>query len=216
MVVKVAGVGRSFAGVAAYCLHDRREPGEPQPETSERVEWTDTRNLPTSRGDRAAAVMAAPELKRMAGGSAVGRKLEKHQALIVAHSDTAHRHVHVIVNRVDLETGKAAAVGRSRLRLSEWAKGYEEAQGQIRCERRGLNNQRRGKRSRTGSTQGVIWRRAEEHMQWERDAVPAREGADEPVEAGHQAHRRLLLARGIQAATHDRSGRRHVQPEAPG
>ena len=25
MVVKVAGVGRSFAGVAAYCLHDRRE-----------------------------------------------------------------------------------------------------------------------------------------------------------------------------------------------
>ena len=77
MVVKVAGVGRSFAGVAAYCLHDRREPGEPQPETSERVEWTDTRNLPTSRGDRAAAVMAAPELKRMAGGSAVGRKLEK-------------------------------------------------------------------------------------------------------------------------------------------
>ena len=47
----------------------------------------------------------------------------------------------------------------------------------------------------------MIWRRAEEHMQWERDAVPAREGADEPVEAGHQAHRRLLLARGIQAAT---------------
>ena len=103
----------------------------------------------------------------------MGRKLEKHQALIVAHSDTAHRHVHVIVNRVDLETGKAAVVGRSRLRLSEWAKGYEEAQGQIRCERRGLNNQRRGKRSRTGS-----------------NAVPAREGADEPVEAARNPPRR--------------------------
>ena len=24
----------------AYCLHDTREPGEPQPETSKRVEWT--------------------------------------------------------------------------------------------------------------------------------------------------------------------------------
>ena len=43
MVVKVAGVGRSFTGVASYCLHDRREPGEPQPETDEQVEWTDTR-----------------------------------------------------------------------------------------------------------------------------------------------------------------------------
>ena len=40
MVVKVAGLGRSFVGVTAYCLHDRREPGEPQPETDERVEWT--------------------------------------------------------------------------------------------------------------------------------------------------------------------------------
>ena len=59
MVVKVAAQGRSFAGVAASCLHDTREPGEPQPETSKRVEWTDTRNLPTDRPDRAAAMMAA-------------------------------------------------------------------------------------------------------------------------------------------------------------
>ena len=43
MVVKVAGVGRSFTGVAAYCLHDRREPREARPETDEQVEWTDTR-----------------------------------------------------------------------------------------------------------------------------------------------------------------------------
>ena len=240
MVVKVAGVGRSFTGVASYCLHDPREPGNPQPETSERVEWTDTQNLPTSRGDRAAAVMAAtaeaaPELKRMAGGSAVGRKLEKpvchyslnwapdeepdrqemsravdeslkalglekHQALIVAHNDKAHRHVHVIVNRVDLETGKAAAVGRSKLRLSKWAEGYEQEQGRIRCERRELNNYLRQQGARmpdrvslpTGryrrermnphqapreaipdrrysqEQEVVIWRRAEEHMQWER------------------------------------------------
>ena len=63
MVVKVAAPGRSFAGVAAYCLHDTREPGEPQPETSKRVEWTDTRNLPTDRPrpggrDEAAAAQA--------------------------------------------------------------------------------------------------------------------------------------------------------------
>ena len=99
MVVKVAGLGRSFVGVTAYCLHDRREPGEPQPETDERVEWTDTRNLSTSRGERAAAVMAAtalaaPELKRLAGGSPGGRKLEKpvcHYSLNWAKDETPDR-----------------------------------------------------------------------------------------------------------------------------
>ena len=171
MVVKIAGLGRSFAGVAAYCLHDRREPGEPQPESAERVEWTETRNLPTSRGDRAAAIMAAtaeaaPELKRLAGASAVGRRLEKpvchyslswakdqyevtdrqemqravaeslttlgletHQALIVAHGD-GHPHVHVIVNRVDPESGKAATLSRSKLRLANNARARSRGAGE--------------------------------------------------------------------------------------
>ena len=71
MVVKMAGLGRSFGGVADYCLHDRWVPGEPQPESAERVEWTETRKLATRQGERAARIMAAtaeagPELKRLA------------------------------------------------------------------------------------------------------------------------------------------------------
>ena len=55
MVVKMAGLGRSFGGVADYCLHDPRMPGEAHhPESAERVEWTETRNLATSEGERAA------------------------------------------------------------------------------------------------------------------------------------------------------------------
>ncbi|MCY3678445.1 MAG: relaxase/mobilization nuclease domain-containing protein, partial [Gemmatimonadetes bacterium] len=63
--------------------------------------------------------------------------------LIVAHEDTRHPHVHVIANRVDPETGKAAPLGNSKLRLSRWAEGYEREQGRIRCERRVENNERR-------------------------------------------------------------------------
>ena len=63
----------------------------------------------------------------------------------MAHNDRAHRYVHVIVNRVDLETGKAAGVDRSKLRLSKWAEGYEQKQGRIRCEERVTNNARRGR-----------------------------------------------------------------------
>ncbi len=183
MIPKINGLGRSFAGVAAYCLHDAPKPDDRRPETSERVGWTDTRNLATIRVERAAPLMAAtataaPDLKRLAGGAPGGRKLAKpvlhyslswaqdetpdkhemsravdrslealglegHEALIVAHEDTRHPHVHVIANRVDPETGKAAKLGNSKLRLSRWAEGYEREQGRIRCERRVENNERR-------------------------------------------------------------------------
>ena len=183
MVVKMSSPGRSFGGVADYCLHDPRMPGEAHhPESAERVEWTETRNLATSEGERAGRIMAAtaeasPELKRLAGGAATGRKLEKpvchyslnwakdekpdrqemrraaqeslkalgmerHQALIVSHRD-GQPHVHVIANRVDPESGKAAGLSRSKLRLSKWAEKYERKQGKIRCPARERNNKRR-------------------------------------------------------------------------
>ena len=35
MVVKMSASGRSFGGVADYCLHDRWVPGDPHPESAE-------------------------------------------------------------------------------------------------------------------------------------------------------------------------------------
>ena len=74
------------------------------------MEWADIRNLPTRRGDRAAAVMAAPELKRMAGGSAVGWKLEKpvcHYSLNWAPDETPERQE--MSRAVDVEPEGAGA-----------------------------------------------------------------------------------------------------------
>lgn len=51
---KGKGVGTSFKGTAAYLLHD-----EGQAQTSDRVLWTDTRNLATDNPDQAWRVMAA-------------------------------------------------------------------------------------------------------------------------------------------------------------
>ena len=188
MVVKMSSPGRSFGGVADYCLHDPRMPGEAHhPESAERVEWTETRNLATSEAERAGRIMAAtaeaaPELKRLAGVAATGRKLEKpvchyslswakdetpdqqemrwaaqeslralgmerHQALVVSHRD-GQPHVHVIANREDPESGKAAGLNRSKLKLSKWAEEYERVQGKIRCPQRERNNARRGQGKR--------------------------------------------------------------------
>ena len=151
------------------------------------MEWTETRNLATGEGERAGRIMAAtaeasPELKRLAGVAATGRKLEKpvchyslswakdekpdrqemrwaaqeslkalgmerHQALVVSHRD-GQPHVHVIANRVDPESGQAAGLNRSKLKLSKWAEEYERGQGKIRCPQRERNNARRGQGKR--------------------------------------------------------------------
>ena len=210
------GLGQRVRIVADYCLHDRWVPGEPHPESAERVEWTETRNLATSEGERAGRIMAAtaeasPELKRLAGGAATGRKLEKPvchyslnwakdekpdrqemrcaaaeslkalgmercQALIVSHRD-GQPHVHVIANRVDPESGKAAGLSRSKLKLSKWAEGYEREQGKIRCAARERNNARRGQgkrvQDRVSRPTGRHRRQEMSPQREQREAIPA-------------------------------------------
>ena len=51
--------------------------------------------------------------------------LEDCQAVIVAHTDTDHAHVHVLVNRVSAQDGRAADVNAPKLRLSGWARQWE-------------------------------------------------------------------------------------------
>ena len=78
MVVKMSARrgARSVAWRITACTI-RQVPGEGHPESAERVEWTETRNLATSEGERAGRIMAAtaeasPDLKRLAGGGGDG------------------------------------------------------------------------------------------------------------------------------------------------
>jgi hypothetical protein len=175
--------GRSFKGAAAYYLHDKRQPGETERFTSERVAWTHVLNLPTEDAERAWRMMvhtaqSQGELKAASGGKKTGNKLktpvlayslswnpeerptnedqleaaretlkvlglEGHQAVIVSHNDTPHPHIHVLVNRVHPETGLAAPLSRSKLKLSQWAEAYQKERGQDYCPQRVINNARR-------------------------------------------------------------------------
>ncbi len=60
----------------------------------------------------------------------------EHQALLAAHSDTDHAHVHVMLNAVHPLTGKKLDDGLERRRAQEWALEYERQQGKIHCEER--------------------------------------------------------------------------------
>jgi Relaxase/Mobilisation nuclease domain len=82
MVPAITAGGRSFRGAALYYLHDKRQDGEAERLTSDRVAWVETVNLPTGDPERAWRIMAhtalaQAELKAAAGTKATGRKLSK-------------------------------------------------------------------------------------------------------------------------------------------
>lgn len=203
MNFQIAAQGRSFKGAMAYYTHDKRAPGPevgtaadregggPHPSSSERVAWTETRNIASDRPEVATRIMIATaeradQLKAEAGIAATGRKaqkpvlayslawhpneagkldraemsraandslrvlgLERHQAVIVAHRDTAHPHVHVIVNRVSPEDGRMAKIDPPKVRaLDRWANEYERARGAVVSPERAAKYERVADRQR--------------------------------------------------------------------
>lgn len=139
------------------------ERGEGQ-HTAARVEWCHIENMARVKDERAALGLMIdtarqnrrcekpvyafslgwhpeqnPERAEMIEAGRAALKalgMEDHQAVFVAHNDTAHKHVHVIVNRVHPETLKAANNYRDQEKLSAWALEQERAQNRIYCKAR--------------------------------------------------------------------------------
>jgi hypothetical protein len=63
-------------------------------------------------------------------------KWQEHQALLVAHEDKAHAHVHVMLNVIHPETGLRLNDDFERRRAQAWALEYEQEQGRVYCEQR--------------------------------------------------------------------------------
>jgi hypothetical protein len=124
-VIADAGIGSSFMAHAAYLGYGPRGSY-----ASDRVAWAESRNLPTAHMMAAARIMLAtardsdsvqppvyrfsisfdpsdpvnPEtMRRVADRTLADLGLSGHQVLIVAHRDTAHPHMHLMVNRVHPE-----------------------------------------------------------------------------------------------------------------
>lgn len=128
----LAAVGKpaSFADLAHYLIHGPhgRTPSD------KRVAWLFTRNLPTDDPATAAKLMDAtaqlsPRTKQaayhviiawhpkerptpeeqqdIASMALLLAGLDNHQALIVGHGDTEHDHLHMLVNRIHPDTGRA-------------------------------------------------------------------------------------------------------------
>lgn len=94
---------------------------------------------PSETPSKAEQLEAAQEALKRLG-------LENHQAVFIGHNDTDHPHVHILVNRVCPDTGRAAKVSNDHLTLSDWALAYRKERGQEHfCPNRAENQAKRQK-----------------------------------------------------------------------
>jgi len=61
---------------------------------------------------------------------------QDHQAVYVAHDDTEHKHIHIILSRVHPETGKTLDDFQDKTRSQPWALAYELQQGAVQSPKR--------------------------------------------------------------------------------
>jgi hypothetical protein len=183
-MIATTSSGRRFAVLAAYLMHGR-DGTDPN-----RVAWIAVRNLGTDDPELAAALMQAtadgnvrvdvpvyhltinfdpadpvtPErMQQVADQVLADLGLAEHQALLVAHRDRTHPHVHCMVNRVHPKTERAWERWQDRpqiertlrelertLGLREVAGRLYQLEGQTPPERALLTNGERRQAERTG------------------------------------------------------------------
>lgn len=149
-MIATTSSGRRFAALARYLLHGRSG------KATERVAWTAGRNLGLDDPELAAVLMQATadqnprvevpvyhltinfdpndpvtpaEMQAVADRVLRDLGLAEHQALMVAHQDRAHPHVHVMVNRVHPETGVAWERWQDRPRIERTLRELERELG---------------------------------------------------------------------------------------
>jgi len=130
MLAKITPAANDFKALARYLVSGK--PGTPH--NPNRVAWTITNNLPTDDAELAAKYMAAtarlsartrkaayhlmiawhvnerptPEIMQDVARRTLDLAgLGEHQALIMGHGDKPHPHLHILLNRVHPETGRA-------------------------------------------------------------------------------------------------------------
>lgn len=129
MIGQVVAIGTGFRGAMSYLLSGGRENPDP-----DRVAWTATRNLMIDDPDFAPRLMRATanqsirckkplyhlviswrqeenptreDMEMVADTTLGDLDLAEHQVVYVAHRDTDHQHMHIVINRVHPETGRA-------------------------------------------------------------------------------------------------------------
>lgn len=122
---------------------------------------------------------------------------EAHQVLFVAHSDTKHPHVHLIINRVHPETGMTQDAAWAKHRSQNWALRYERENGHIYCAQREARYGREEERGPRGMTQREwkLWQELSKENAVDPDYRRALEAGEWDALKGAQRDERLAFVK---------------------
>lgn len=151
MLAKIEPARADFMALACYLMTSKETPPNP-----DRVAWLFAHNLHTDDPEHVAQLMAAtaaqsvrcaapcyhlsinwdpverpdPEImQEVALKTLAMAGLGEHQALVVGHGDTTHRHLHMMINRVHPDTGKAWATSHDYRRFDRIMKQLADEYG---------------------------------------------------------------------------------------
>lgn len=142
----------------------------------------------------AASEKPSPEhMQQTALASLRAMGLQEHEALIAAHSDKQHMHVHIVVNTVHPQTGLTAPMKFTKLELSKWAEAYEREHG-IHCDERIKNNEERRRHAdaRSRDAQEILSAASGRGARKARPYVPVKHRA---TGRGHWLDRKEIIER---------------------
>jgi Relaxase/Mobilisation nuclease domain len=149
-VIVSTSSGKKFGGLARYLVVGRSGV------EVDRVDWATSRNLPTDDPELAARLMEATahqslrvqkpvyhvslsfdptdrvqrqQVEQVADRLLRALELQEHQAVLVAHRDREHTHVHIVVNRVHPDTGLAWERWQDRPRIEKELRTMERELG---------------------------------------------------------------------------------------
>jgi Ti-type conjugative transfer relaxase TraA len=71
------------------------------------------------------------EMESAARGALKDLGMENAKALFIAHNDEDYAHVHIVASKINPGTGRAYDLERSKIKLSDWALGYERERGGV-------------------------------------------------------------------------------------
>lgn len=151
MLAQIEKPHNDFFRLAEYLIH-----GDERPTSPDRVAWVFGHNLPTDDPVLAAKLMTAtadlskrcrnacyhtmvawhpeespsPEImQEIARRTLVLAGLGEHQALVMGHGDKPHRHLHMMINRVHPETGRAWSTSHDYRRFDQIMRQLSEDYG---------------------------------------------------------------------------------------
>jgi hypothetical protein len=134
---------------------------------------------PSESPDQAEMISAAQSFLKHMGW-------DQHQAVVIAHTDKAYHHVHVVVNAIHPETGLKLDDGFERRRAQAWALEYEREHGKIFCEER-----LKPAAERQASEPRLAWLASKEHGRQAAEEELASAPFD-PSYMGRDENRRLI------------------------